>query len=258
MHGNRPQAEDTRAESTEYFHRPAIEFKKSIDIKPDYDFGNNNLAVCYAPGSTLRGGRSSAARRPCKSTAAMPTPTTTWASFAAARTRYAEAVHYHLEGMKVRPDRPSDHRNLGRAYEQLGDTQRRSDPRLAWGIGKLAASEYMIALQIDPSDGHGLLRGGRGSWQNVRVLQGCGESLAAAMDDTQSLAQLPSQRQPSLGHAGVIYMKTGEMNQAEAHTRQALEIDPQIPCAGQNLKDHTRCQGPSPQAKIRLAVGGRE
>ena len=57
----------------------AENFKNSIDIKPDYDFGNNNLGVYYRPQAQTgrpRTGGEVLPRLRCNPTSDMPTPTT--------------------------------------------------------------------------------------------------------------------------------------------------------------------------------------
>ena len=49
-----------------------------------------------------------------------------------------EAVASHIEGLKIQPDRASDHNNLGQAYEQLGEMDN-------------AEKEYQAALYFDPN-----------------------------------------------------------------------------------------------------------
>jgi protein O-mannosyl-transferase len=222
-----------------HFHAARDEFEKSIAIKPDYDFGNNNLAVCYA-----RENRYAEAevllRKALQVNGRYADAYNNMGVVCSNQKRYAEAVKYHQAGMQIRPDRSSDHCNLGRAYEQLADTQRTSEPGACMENWKLAAEQYFIALQIDPSYEnnrallcalgvlHNLQQASRDPWAaefSKNIVERWLGYHSSGNDRLQAFFLLAE-----------IYARLGELDSAEQCMRKVLEIDPTNTVGQQNLK----------------------
>ena len=98
-------------------------FKAAIDIKPDYDFGNNNLGVYYA-----RRGRPEDLKLAEKYFRGALTSNQRYADafnnlaiVLARQGKFDEAIVCHKAGLSVRDDRASDHNNLCRVYMQKCD-----------------------------------------------------------------------------------------------------------------------------------------
>ena len=98
-------------------------FKATIDIKPDYDFGNNNLGVYYARKArpedlTLAEKYFSGA---LMSNQRYADAYNNLGIILAGQGKFDEAIACHKAGLGVRDDRASDHNNLCRVYMQKDD-----------------------------------------------------------------------------------------------------------------------------------------
>jgi len=118
----------------------AAAYKAAIDIKPDYDFGNNNLGVYYA----RRGGpgdmklaeqyfRAAVKSNPCYADAF-----NNLGIVLARQGKLDDAISAHKTGLSARNDRASDHNNLCRVYMQKGDLDS-------------AVQENTVSRQCDPN-----------------------------------------------------------------------------------------------------------
>ena len=122
------------------FDYSADAFQETIIIKPDYDFGNNNLGVFYA----RRGGKEDLKlaeerfRGALMSNQRYADAFNNLAIVLARQGKYDEAIYFHKMGLSVRNDRASDHNNLCRVYMQKNDLDN-------------ALQENNIALQCDPN-----------------------------------------------------------------------------------------------------------
>jgi protein O-mannosyl-transferase len=107
------------------FDYSADAFQTTIDIKPDYDFGNNNLGVYYArlnepedlrlAEKYFRGALSSNQR--------YADAFNNLAIILYRQGKYDESIECHKAGLNVRIDRASDHNNLCRVYMARADQE---------------------------------------------------------------------------------------------------------------------------------------
>ena len=109
---------DRREKQQLFFDYSADAFQATIDIKPDYDFGNNNLGVYYARKNKpedlalaekyFRGALVSNQR--------YADAFNNLAIILVREGKLDDAIDCHKRGLGVRDDRASDHNNLCRAY----------------------------------------------------------------------------------------------------------------------------------------------
>ena len=134
----------------------AENFRKTIEIKPDYDFGNNNLGVYYA-GKTSAEDLALAEkyfREALHSNPVTPTPTTILPSILGRQHKLRESVECSKLGLKVRYDKATDHNNLCETYLELEE----------WDN---ALEENNLALRCDPNF--------TGAWTTARPSCSCGK-----------------------------------------------------------------------------------
>ena len=115
----------------------AEQFRKSIEINPMYDFGNNNLGVCYARVKNNR----EAMRLFLQAVQINPNYADAHNNLCvifAQAGDFAQAVLHGEAATQIRPDHAWYHVNLGIAYEGLN--------RLAE-----AATQFRLAIQYDPA-----------------------------------------------------------------------------------------------------------
>jgi superkiller protein 3 len=133
----------------ERFDRSAENFKKSIDIKPDYDFGHNNLGVYYArPGPSQKLNLAEEYfRRALASNWRYADAYNNLGIVLFQQNKLDESIACHLKGIGVRPDRASDHNNLGRVYAKkyFDDPVKNKDDL------ENAMRENALARQFDPN-----------------------------------------------------------------------------------------------------------
>jgi tetratricopeptide (TPR) repeat protein len=130
-------------------------FKAAIDLKPDYDFGNNNLGVYYA----RRGGPEDAKRAEDYFRAAVrinPRYADAFNNLAIVlrwQGKLDEAIATHKAGLELRSDRASDHNNLCRVYIEKYDLDKKNgDLKKAKDDLASALLETDIALKrCDPN-----------------------------------------------------------------------------------------------------------
>ena len=108
----------------------AENFKSSIDIKPDYDFGNNNLGVYYARKSKPEDLKLAEKyfRGALHSNQRYADAFNNLAIVLARQGKLDEAIACHKAGFRVRNDRASDHNNLCRTYMQKHDLRNKERP----------------------------------------------------------------------------------------------------------------------------------
>ena len=122
------------------FDYSAAAYKAAIDIKPDYDFGNNNLGVYYA----RRGGLDDMKlaekylRAALRSNPRYADACNNLGIVLARQGKLDEAIAAHKTGLRARNDRASDHNNLCRVYLQKGDLDS-------------ASQENTVSLRCDPN-----------------------------------------------------------------------------------------------------------
>ena len=138
----------TAARQLDLLHKQALLFDYSADafqsaivIKPDYDFGNNNLGVFDArrgkpkdielaearfKGALMSNQRDADAFNNLAIVLARQgAELAARGKLAEALEKYDEAIRCHLAGLHVRDDRASDHNNLCRVYMQKHDIERK-------------------------------------------------------------------------------------------------------------------------------------
>jgi tetratricopeptide (TPR) repeat protein len=122
------------------FDHSAEEFKKSIEIKPDYDFGHNNLGVYYAREGRSRnlGLAGTYFRQALRVNPRYADAFNNLALVLSEEGKLDEAIACHLAGLQVHNDRASDHNNLCRVYMKKGDLEN-------------AMMQNTISLQCDPN-----------------------------------------------------------------------------------------------------------
>jgi protein O-mannosyl-transferase len=121
-----PQTAQARRKfAEEEFDHSADAFRAAIDIKPDYDFGNNNLGVYYA-----RRGKPEDLKLAEKyfrgalvSNQRYADAYNNLAIVLSRQGKYDEAIDMHKRGLSVRIDRASDHNNLCRVYMARADLE---------------------------------------------------------------------------------------------------------------------------------------
>ncbi|MGA2032277.1 MAG: tetratricopeptide repeat protein [Thermoguttaceae bacterium] len=180
-------------------------FEKALEIKPLYDFGNNNLAVIY-----IKLNRIDEAEKLLK-TAIRINPRYADAfnnlgCLCKNRKRFDEAVHWHLKGLEVRDDRPSDNVNLAAAYQGLGDLEK-------------AVYYCQRGLQIDPNYINGYL-----VLADVRMQQKRRPEALATLDEL--LARFSADG-GLRAHVGIVLAQMGELDRAATVVQQALDMAPQ-------------------------------
>jgi tetratricopeptide (TPR) repeat protein len=118
-------SKDLRKTAEQEFDLSADAFRSAIEIKPDYDFGNNNLGVYYA----RRGGPEDLKlaekyfRGALMSNQRYADAYNNLGIVLARQGKFDDAIKCHLAGLNVRPDRASDHNNLCRAYMGRADQE---------------------------------------------------------------------------------------------------------------------------------------
>ncbi|MGO9115554.1 MAG: tetratricopeptide repeat protein [Thermoguttaceae bacterium] len=236
------------------FDYSADNFKAAIDIKPDYDFGHNNLGVYYA----RRGGPDDLKLAEKYFTGALRSNQryadayNNLAIVLARQGRFDDAIACHKLGLNVRPDRASDHTNFCRAYMQKGDLDS-------------ALEQNTVALQCDPNY--------LGAWMSRAEIYFKEKKLDEAAKCLQRMiaidAKSPETRQiqitfaancldlhrpddaiallsqslssndafPELYDArGHAYMQKGDLNRAKEDFEQVVRLLPQFSGARENLK----------------------
>lgn len=122
------------------FDYSAENFKATIEIKPDYDFGNNNLGVYYA----RRDGPEDLKLAEKYFSDALVSNRRYADAYnnlgivLARQGKFDDAIRSHKAGLEVRYDRASDHSNLCRVHMQKDDLDN-------------AMNQNTIALQCDPN-----------------------------------------------------------------------------------------------------------
>jgi tetratricopeptide (TPR) repeat protein len=235
------------------FDYSAAAFKAAIDLKPGYDFGNNNLGVYYA----RRGGPGDMKLAEKYFRAAVesnPRYADAFNNLGIVLTRQGkldDAIASHKAGLRVRNDRASDHNNLCRVYLQKGDLEsavrentlaRQCDPNSlgAWltgaeiGIEQKDLDEAARCIQrmteIDdksPETIHAELLVADG-YLNLK-----GAKAAIDLLD-EFLIQNPAAPEIYLAR-GKAYEKTGKLIRAKEDFEQALRIRPNYADAQQQL-----------------------
>ena len=172
------------------FDYSADNFKAAIDIKPDYDFGNNNLGVYFAhPGPSqdlvkaeryFKGALMSNQR--------YADAYNNLGIVLAGQGKLDEAIACHKAGLSIFNHRASDHNNLCRVYvkKYVQETQK-NQPALAKADLENALAEHRLSVQCDPN------------------------FLPAWINGTE------------------IYIKQGALDEAEKCVRRMIEIDAKSP-----------------------------
>jgi len=236
------------------FDFSADAFKAAIDIKPDYDFGNNNLGVYYA----RRGGPDDLKlaekyfRGALTSNQRYADAFNNLAIVLARQQKYDEAIFFHKLGLGVRNDRASDHNNLCRVYMQKADLD-----------SAMAENDFALR-QCDPNF--------LGAWMSraeILIKQGKFDEAAKCVQrmvaiDAKSPETLQAQFMMATKYLelnrsddaigwlnqileindmavdvynarGIAYMQKGDLNHARQDFLQVLRISPKYPGAQERL-----------------------
>ena len=148
---------DLRKTSDEEFDKSADAFRSSIDIKPDYDFGNNNLGVYYARKSDAE--TSSWPRKYFRDSALMSNQQhyadayNNLGIILARQGKFDDAINCHKLGLNVRFDRASGPQQSlcrVRTWSRADQESKRNENRQGQGRSRQRATEQgLIALQCD-------------------------------------------------------------------------------------------------------------
>ncbi len=150
------------------FDYSADAFQATIDIKPDYDFGNNNLGVYYArrggpedlqlaekffSGALMSNQRYADAYNNLGIILARQGAELAGkGKFPEALKKFDDSIACHKRGLGVRIDRASDHNNLCRVYMQKHDVHvKLGDLESAKDDFDNALKENTFSLQCDPN-----------------------------------------------------------------------------------------------------------
>ena len=172
------------------FDYSADNFKASIDIKPDYDFGNNNLGVYYAhPGPSQDLAKAEKYfKGALMSNQRYADAYNNLGIVLAGQGKLEEAEWCHLQGLKIFNHRASDHNNLCRVYMKMYDREtKNNDANKAKTDLEKALEQNLISEQCDPN------------------------FLPAWISGTE------------------IYIKQGNLDEAEKCVRRMIEIDDKSP-----------------------------
>ena len=148
------QAVDPQTAGQKLLDHSAENFKRSIDIKPDYDFGNNNLGVYYARKPTLEDLKLAEKyfRGALRSNQRYADAFNNLGIVLARQGNFDDAIACHKAGFRVRDDRASDHNNLCRAYLQKHDLEiKKKELDAANADLDNALEQNTIALRCDPN-----------------------------------------------------------------------------------------------------------
>ena len=138
VRGETEKAAKLNAEMEHYRDEAIANFKETLKINPSYDFGHNNLGVCYA----RRGQDDLAIQQFEEALSVNQSYADAYSNLCReliTHKRFEEAVAYGERGMKVRDDRAGDHVNLALAYE---------------GVNRLpeVQAHYERAIELNPLD----------------------------------------------------------------------------------------------------------
>jgi len=198
------------------FDYSAENFKATIDIKPDYDFGNNNLGVYYA----RRDGPEDLKLAEkyfsdaLKSNRRYADAYNNLGIVLARQRKFDEAILCHKAGLEVRYDRASDHNNLCRVYMQKGDLDN-------------AMEQNTIALQqCDPNF--------LGAWMSRAEIHIKQKNLEEAVKCVQRMIRIDAKAPETLPAQFMIATKYLELtppdaDKAIAWLSQILEINKSAP-----------------------------
>jgi Tfp pilus assembly protein PilF len=249
--GRTDQAAEHFEAMKDWRERAADQFRKSLEINRNYDFGNNNLGVCYADRGDQEG---DAEAIRCFKTAVkikMPYPDAhnNLCSVLSRQKRFKEAVYHGELAIKFRADqRSSDHVNLGLAYEGL---ERFSD----------AEEEYKIATKLDSHDVRPILclvsvclRQGKVDDANLwaQRLTGLDPHAAEMISNVQEIGRLLEAMKTETFDAGrycrlaALYETLGNLAEARRWYRETLRLFPQ----SKNLDANGHVQLAVLQAKV--------
>ena len=195
------------------FDYSADNFKAAIDIKPDYDFGNNNLGVYYArrSGADDLQHAEQYFKGALRSNQRYADAFNNLAIVLSRQGKYDEAILSHKAGLAVRDDRASDHNNLCRVYMQKGDLD-------------AALNENSVALRCDPNF--------LGAWMSREEICIKQKDLEQAAKCVQRMTEIdpksPETRQAELVLAGnLIDLK--QFDEAIAWLSRMLEVNSAAP-----------------------------
>ena len=136
------------------FDYSAENFKASIDIKPDYDFGNNNLGVYYAHPSPTRDivKAEQYFKQALRSNGRYADAYNNLGIVLAEQGKLDEAILCHLAELKIFDHRASDHNNLSRAYLLRHDFfMQKNEAAKAKDDLDSAFNQFLLALHCDPN-----------------------------------------------------------------------------------------------------------
>ena len=249
------------------FDYSAEAFKAAIDIKLDYDFGNNNLGVYYARQGTLEDLKLAEKyfRGALMSNMRYADAFNNLAIVLARQDKLDEAIFFHIKGLGVRDDRASDHNNLSRVYLQKYNLDvKNGDLVGAKRDLDSAVQENTIALRCDPN-----FLGARMTQVELYVKLKNPEEAATCVRRMMAIdAKAPESRQamlmfvsdcldfkrpddaidllseslkvndtsPELYNArGLAYLLKGDLRQAVQDFERVVRLAPQFPLAAERL-----------------------
>ncbi len=119
--------------------------------------------------------------------------------------RWAEAIPYYEEALRIRPDLARPHYGLGSAYLGLGRAEE-------------AEAEFVRAIRIDPDF--------RAAHERIARLRGRAGDVEGAIEAWREVLRIAPRW--VRGHAGLARAleRRGELEEAERHYREALRLDP--------------------------------
>jgi tetratricopeptide (TPR) repeat protein len=188
----------------------AENFKNSIDIKPDYDFGNNNLGVYFARKSKPEDLALAEKyfRGALRSNYRYADAFNNLGSILRRQGKYREAVESHLNGIKIRPDRASDHNNLSATYLALDELDN-------------ALLQNDLALRCDPNF--------VGAWLTRAELLRRQKKLDEAAECLKTIVRIDpkSPDAPRIRfQIGMLYAEQKRFGDAVEYLKTIIQIDP--------------------------------
>jgi tetratricopeptide (TPR) repeat protein len=163
--------------------------------------------------------------------------------------RYEEAAKYLAEAVRIMPNFPEAHHNLGNALRNLGNFDQ-------------AIRHYNIALRLDPAYtsahyGLGLALADKGDYdaaiEHYKICLGPDADLernagaAQTADQSRNITRARPDTPKLLSTIGSAYAQKGQYAQAVEYYKRALQIDPNFTKARDGLDALTQKQNLSPK-----------
>jgi tetratricopeptide (TPR) repeat protein len=260
------------------FDYSAAAFSVALDIRPDYDFGNNNLGVYYArrnaPGDIQLAEK--CFRAALKSNPRYADGLNNLGIVLTRQGKFDEAIATHKAGLAVRNNRASDHNTLARAYLARGDLDNaleetsislQCDPNYcsAWICraevfmkqDKLEDSEECVRriTEIDPRAPEAVLSQLIVAAKHIDIASQPGmatdhlgeatKHLNAAIDWLDRIVKVDPSVERAYYARGIAYMQKKDLLRAKQDFEEALRLHPEFPGAHEKLNTVRRQLGKS-------------